>query len=85
MNGATITTEWRCNGRHVQPGTELSITGVRGRFRFIRHVQLPDGRCWIDVVGGRQTRKGTVELERSFRPDRVHTVHRTRIRGKAAA
>jgi len=76
MNGAIITTEWTCNGRHVRPGTELSIRAERGRFRFVRHVQLPDGRAWVDVIGGKSTRRGTVELERSFRPDRVTQVHR---------
>jgi hypothetical protein len=64
------------NGHTVTPGTELSIKGERGRFRFIKHVQRrrPSGEEveWIDVWGGP---KHSPQL-RSFRPDRVRTVHR---------
>lgn len=60
------------NGRHLVPGTEVSITGERGRFRFVRHVRRPDGTEWLDFVGGRPG----VERARSFRPDRIKTVHR---------
>lgn len=68
------------NGRTVTPGTELSIRGERGRFRFLRHVARP-GRAveWIDVWGGP---KGSEHL-RSFRPDRVRTVHRIPTTPKA--
>jgi hypothetical protein len=58
------------NGRHVVPGTELSIRGESGRFRFIKYVYTGSAE-WIDVVGGK---KG-VSTFRSFRPDRVKTVH----------
>jgi hypothetical protein len=56
------------NGRHIYPGTELSITGERGRFRFHQHVLTPDGREWIDCFGGARWR--------SFRVDRIKRVHR---------
>lgn len=76
-DGRAVSLEWRApTGRIVRPGTELSITGLKGRFRFMRHVRLPDGREWLDVVGGKTTSKGTVELDRAVRPDRVRTVHR---------
>lgn len=84
-DGRVVSLEWRApTGRIVRPDTELSITGMRGRFRFMRHVLLPDGREWLDVVGGKSTSKGVVELDRAVRPDRVRTVHRTRTRGRAA-
>lgn len=97
------------NGRRVEPGTELKIEGMRGRFRFIRHVHVtplvenpheyipsaphtaPEDqidccqygpghpihqieREWIDVVGGATRKRG--DMLRSFRLDRVKTVHR---------
>lgn len=60
------------NGRHVEPGTELKISGERGRFRFQRHVARPDGREWVDVIGGPE---GAPSF-RSFRPERIRRVHR---------
>lgn len=68
----TITTEISINGRIVSPGTELSIKGERGRFRFIQHVVNANGVEWIDVVGG----KKNYDMFRSFKLDRVKTVHR---------
>lgn len=65
-----ITTDLLINGRHVTPGTELKITGERGRFRFIKQVDTGTV-VWIDVHGGP---KGA-ECIRSFYPDRVKTVH----------
>lgn len=62
-------TQW--NGRHITPGTELSIKGVSGRFRFIKYVSTPQAE-WIDVVGG----KRGVSTFRSFRPEQIKTVHR---------
>lgn len=60
------------NGRHVTKNTELSIKGEGGRFRFIKYVYNTEADCeWIDVVGGK---KGVSQF-RSFRPDRVKTVH----------
>lgn len=75
--GWTIATEWSHNGRRVEPGTELSVTGEGGRFRFLRHVTNADGVEWIDVIGGTVSRKGGEARKwRSFRPERVETVHR---------
>ena len=65
-----ISEEMTINGRKVFPGTELKISGVRGRFRFIKHVNTGEAE-WIDVWGGT---KGS-ENWRSFRVDRVQTVH----------
>lgn len=59
------------NGRSVEVGTELSIRGESGRFRFVNHMVTPKHE-WIDVIGGK---KG-YEKFRSFRIDSVRTVHR---------
>jgi hypothetical protein len=64
-------TEIQINGRYVSPGTELKIANERGRFRFIKYVKTDKDIEWIDVWGGT---KGS-ENWRSFRPDRVKTVH----------
>lgn len=62
-------TELKVHGRIVRPGTELSIKGERGRFRFIKYVRRPArGVEWIDVADAD-------EHIRSFRPDRIRRVH----------
>jgi hypothetical protein len=68
----TITTSMTHNRREIHAGTELSIKGVRGRYRFIRHIAKPDGTEWIDVWGG----PAHYESWRSFRPEQIRTVHR---------
>ncbi len=64
-------TEIQINGRYVSPGTELKITGERGRYRFMKLITNQDGKEWIDVWGGP---KGA-EQWRSFKLDRVKRVH----------
>lgn len=64
-NGITI------NGRTVEFGTELSIKGEPGRFRFLKHIKTPTAE-WIDVIGGREK----YQRHRSFRVEAVKTVHR---------
>lgn len=68
----TISTEMQVHGRYVVPGTELSIQGERGRFRFQRYVLTPNGAAWIDVIGGPRGHSHW----RCFRPGRIRTVHR---------
>jgi hypothetical protein len=68
--GWTVQTEVQINGRNVSEGTELKIRGVRGRFRFIKHVKTETAE-WIDVWGGP---KGS-ENWRSFPLEMVKTVH----------
>lgn len=65
-----VITELQVHGRKVAPGTELSIKGQRGRFRFVKFVTTATTE-WIDVWGGP---KGHEQM-RSFRPDRIKTVH----------
>lgn len=57
----------KINHRNVEPGTELSIEGERGRFRFLRLVNSETSE-WIDVVD-------KDHKIRSFYPDRVKRVH----------
>jgi hypothetical protein len=66
----TVTNEIQVNGRTVSVGTELSIKGESGRFRFMKHVKTQTSE-WIDVVGGK---KGYSTC-RSFTVDQVKTVH----------
>jgi hypothetical protein len=60
------------NRRTLSPGTEVSIRGERGRFRFIQAVETPEGAVWLDFIGG----PAKAEKWRSFRPDRIRRVHR---------
>lgn len=69
-DGWVYTTEVQINGRKVTPGTELKITGERGRFRFIQVVNTGTVE-WVDVWGGG---KGS-EVCRSFYMDKIKRVH----------
>jgi len=66
------------DGRRIESGRELKITGEPGSFRFVA-VWLPDGSltCW-----------GPVDSQhaawRSFRPTRVRRVHHHRGVSRAA-
>lgn len=67
-----VTEEYEANGRHIQQGTELSIQGESGRYRFVKHVYNPEIDAeWIDVIGGP---KG-YSIFRSFDPSRIKRVH----------
>jgi hypothetical protein len=68
--GWVVETEVKINGRSVTPGTELSITGVRGRVFFVRQVTTPTA-CWIDVITPEPHK-----ISRSFHLDKVKRVHR---------
>jgi hypothetical protein len=70
--GWTRSETYTANGRSLERGTEVSIRGERGRFRFLLHTVTEKGVEWVDVMGGP---KGA-EKYRSFRPDRIRTVHR---------
>jgi hypothetical protein len=80
-DGWSVSYEIKVNGRHVTPGTELSIDGGDGRYLFTKYVETAAGRRWIDA-------KDSEGRFVSFKVDRVGTVHRinrTRANGKAAA
>lgn len=70
-DGWVYLTEIQINGRNVSRGTELKISGERGRFRFVHQVTTTDGKVWIDVYGGPKH----METMRSFYLDRVKRVH----------
>jgi hypothetical protein len=75
-----IESEATINNRKVVPGTEVSIKGERGRFRFIQRVVRPErGVEWLDFWGGP---KGS-EAWRSFHPDKVKRIHRIKTTGKS--
>ncbi|AEJ95843.1 hypothetical protein SEA_ROSMARINUS_75 [Mycobacterium Phage Rosmarinus] len=70
------------HGRTLEPGTEVSIRGERGRFRFRSASLTSAGRIVCDFIGG----PAGHETWRSFYPDRIRTVHRlNRTRANAAA
>jgi hypothetical protein len=66
-DGWTIYDTAKVNGRILTKGTECSIRGERGRFRFQRRV-VTDKAEWLDFIGGARFR--------SFYPERVKRVHR---------
>lgn len=77
--GWSINNRAKLHGREVAEGDELTVRGIRGRVRFLRHVTTGAAE-WVDVIA---------PLEggwRSVRPERVRTVHRTRkLRRKEVA
>ena len=61
------------NGRHLEPGTEVSIHGEGGtRFLFIQAVTTPSGASWLDFFEP----DGSAARYRSFYASRVRRVHR---------
>lgn len=72
-NTPTPTTTIRVNGRAVEPGTELSIKGEKGRFQYRYPILNEDGDVTgVTVYGGPSGRS----TYRSFSLDRIRTVHR---------
>lgn len=68
---------FKINGRIVERGTELSVAGERGRFRFL-YLNPSDGS--LTCYGGVQGH----EMFRAFRVERVRTVHsKSKTRGNA--
>jgi hypothetical protein len=63
-------TTFTANGRKIESGTELSITGQPGRWRFVEHVVNGDAE-WVTVIGGKKGERTT----RSFLPARIKQVH----------
>lgn len=60
------------NGRRLIRGTEVSVRGERGRFRFINAQVTSTGKIVLNFVGG----VAGHETFRSFYPERVRRVHR---------
>lgn len=64
------------NGRWLNIGSEVSVTGERGRFRYLGHSKSSDGKLILNFLGGSNGH----ELMRSFYPERIKTVHNTKSR-----
>lgn len=60
------------NHRKLETGTEVTITGERGRFRYQGQTTTSTGRTVYHFVGGAAGR----ECFRSFYPERIKRVHR---------
>jgi hypothetical protein len=74
-----VVEEVTINNRTITAGTEVSIEGERGRYRFMKKVIRPElGVEWLDFWGGP---KG-FEQWRSFPESRVKRVHRINTTGK---
>jgi hypothetical protein len=72
-----VSESYRYNNREIVPGSQLKISGERGRFTFIKHVARPNGVEWIDLFAPGEA--GTsLGVYRSFRPDRIARVHRSK-------
>jgi hypothetical protein len=63
---------YQINGRVLVPGTEFSVHGEPGRFRFLYVIQTPAGATWVDGIGGRVKEPQW----RSFRLNQIKTIHR---------
>lgn len=68
-SAVSYTRETSLHGRRVVRGQELSVTGIRGRARFLSEATTTAGKRWWDIITAD-------ERARSIRPDRVKTVHR---------
>jgi hypothetical protein len=65
----------------LTPGTEVSITNQRGRFRFVNAQTTSQGKLVLNFIGGSSGH----EAFRSFYPERVKRVHRiARTRANAS-
>lgn len=58
----------KVHGRTLTPGSEVSIFGERGRFRFQEAVTTEAGKHWLWFT--------SASGFRAFYPERVRTVHR---------
>ncbi len=73
-----VSEEFVWNRRKIVPGTELSITGIRGRCRFIKHIVVYDQSAGSQ----RKVKFDTIDVfdrNKRFRvvsPKRIRTVHR---------
>jgi hypothetical protein len=63
-------------GQVLTPGTMVSISGSRGRFRYIRSTTTSEGKTVLDFIGGTSGH----DVWRSFYPERVRRVHNTPVR-----
>jgi hypothetical protein len=63
------------DGRRLEPGQNFTLEGG-GRYRFL-HIFIPDGSVTAyGPVSPQGTNKDNEGATRSFRPDRIKTIHR---------
>jgi hypothetical protein len=62
------------NGRWLTTESMVSITGERGKFRYLSHNMTSSGKVVLNFVGGNSSH----QMLRSFYPERVKTVHNTK-------
>ena len=68
--------EIQINGRWLNIDSEVSITGERGKFKYLGHSTTSEGKVVLNFVGGGSSK----HLLRSFYPDRVKVVHNKKKR-----
>ena len=75
--GLTISATYKPEGRlPLEKGRTFQVTGERGRFRFIKHVQSHvSGTQWVDCVRVDKHGKALGGV-RSFDPVRIKRVNR---------
>lgn len=59
------------NGRWLNIGSEVTIAGERGRFRYTGFSHTSEQKLVLHFVGGANGH----EMMRSFYPERVKTIH----------
>ena len=65
----------KVHGRLMTPGTEFSIKGKRGRFRFVEYVEHgPRGTSWVTGYGGDLDPRGRRQFT-SVALEHVRAVH----------
>lgn len=69
MTEYVVTDEVTVAGQVVKVGETVKVTGLRGSFKFTRHVTTTKGE-WIECWGGPSGRPMT----RSFAPDRIQLI-----------
>lgn len=69
--GWEVSTATQVHGRHLTPGMEVSVVGLRGRFRFVKRVDTEKG-SWLVLWGGKTGKEKYHHVD----PEKVRTVHR---------
>lgn len=73
----TVSAEFKPDGKaSLEEGTEFSVKGAGGRFKFRYHVVTEKGDEWVEAWGPVTGNKNDKPKYRSFSVDRVKTVHR---------
>lgn len=76
--GWQVADKFSWNNRHIEVGTELTVRGIRGRVRFVKHVTVLEeiNEQWSEVKAEWIDAIDRDKHFRSFAPERIRTVHR---------